>query len=474
MSKRQFLDYNGLELFWMNIQNRFASKNDAIKTGQFVAETDTIRFHPTQANGTTGTAIEFPMANHDKAGAISSDLFATIEQLKAGEGGLVPITGVQIEGTNVNLNNRVANIKLEYTEDVETGKSYLSLVDASPSNAEGVSKAISKIDVTSFVKTGLIKSADYDSEQLKIRLVFNTYENGVAGEVPFEIPVADFIDEYVAGEGINIDNRQDLTDNEIHQSEISVNRAQLDKRGAIRIAKANDNYNVATATSNITSNIINDNDRYIGVEVDKTDKAFVYVPWYNTEVTAESNGSHGLILSPDNSTLTNNISLGENTLASLALADSAMQTLKIVTKEVNKYENNTITKADFESMLDLKSASHVNAIKNNDFNANDSNDTDVPTCAAVKQYVSDTKDALIGSLDSKIDAGRLTLPGNTNYDDTDDYHNARDAKLFYTAITITDGKLVDEGAAYISIYDIADFLPLTKDDINAICGNITE
>ena len=61
----------------------------------------------------------------------------------------------------------------------------------------------------------------------------------------------------------------------------SLKKSSTDKLGGIKIAKDNA-YTVATHTSNLSQNITTVN-QYYGVELDSTGKAFVYVPWLNTE-----------------------------------------------------------------------------------------------------------------------------------------------------------------------------------------------
>lgn len=61
----------------------------------------------------------------------------------------------------------------------------------------------------------------------------------------------------------------------------SLPTASTSALGGILIGKDNSSYTVTAATSNITSNITSG--KYYAVEIDKNDKAFVYVPWTNPE-----------------------------------------------------------------------------------------------------------------------------------------------------------------------------------------------
>ena len=72
---------------------------------------------------------------------------------------------------------------------------------------------------------------------------------------------------------------------------ITLNTAKTDTIGGIKIGKDNSSYAVTTATSSISADITSG--KYYAVEIDKNDKAFVYVPWTdnNTKNTAGSTDS---------------------------------------------------------------------------------------------------------------------------------------------------------------------------------------
>ena len=62
--------------------------------------------------------------------------------------------------------------------------------------------------------------------------------------------------------------------------------ATTDVIGGIRIAKDTISYSVAAGTSPTISADVAEGGKYYGVEIDKNDKAFVYVPWENTTYSA--------------------------------------------------------------------------------------------------------------------------------------------------------------------------------------------
>jgi hypothetical protein len=75
--------------------------------------------------------------------------------------------------------------------------------------------------------------------------------------------------------------------------------------GGIKVAKDNSSYSVATNTSSISANVTSG--KYYGVEIDKDDKAFVYVPWTDTNttsftITANATDDDVVVLSGTNGT----------------------------------------------------------------------------------------------------------------------------------------------------------------------------
>ena len=76
---------------------------------------------------------------------------------------------------------------------------------------------------------------------------------------------------------------------------ITLNTAATDTIGGIKIGKDNSSYAVTAATSSISADVTSG--KYYAVEIDKDDKAFVYVPWTdnNTKNTAGSTDTSSLI-----------------------------------------------------------------------------------------------------------------------------------------------------------------------------------
>lgn len=541
---RKFLDYKGLETFWNNINNTFAKQSDAIKSIDFQSDDDgesiLCTIEKVDANS---SVMPFPMANADSAGAITSEMFTTISMLQGGDvtaGSIVPIKGLKLGSKETSLNDRYSDISLEYKPSSDGKRHYLSIIDSrflndacwksitedewnrvtenntsSPGNdyceynnkyyhwysgekgeqttpayignAPVLNVPKSEIDATEFVKSGFLKNAEYGDVGGKpnIILTFSTYDPIIgAGETPVYIDVSDLVDKYIAGEGISIENYEDdLYDNEIHLSAISLKPASEDKLGGIKVSRSYYNelsdageiikpgFSVDANQSNITSDI-DDDLHYCGVEADRNKKAFVYVPWRSVSVETESNAadSYGLMLESGDS-LIDTIYLGEHTRAALANADSAMQTINIAGIDLIK-DNHIIEKSTLQNALNLKSAAYSDvsdAVKSETDNTGE-NDDKLPTCKAVETHVEDSIEATLASLKGTFHAGSKTITNGSFPED--DVYRSRPINYFYKTIEIVNGLPVTEpnDDNFISIYDIADFCPLSTADINKICG----
>jgi hypothetical protein len=152
------------------------------------------------------------IASKDGAGLMSAAQAATVDNFAAGVDALVPFTGLRINDTDVKIarvddGSRVSNIGLDFATETKTvdGKelksTFIVLKDLA---ADGT--AISKVDVTEFVKQGLLADTDIitDTENNKTYLKF--YWNLANGETKEEvIDVSRLVDVYTNGNGISYD-----------------------------------------------------------------------------------------------------------------------------------------------------------------------------------------------------------------------------------------------------------------------------
>ena len=622
---KKFLDYAGLSQFWGIITGKFATKDEAIKTisiGEGTAPQVTKDLIYETVNGAQ-TVVTLPSASTESSGLMSADHFKIIDDLKTNIDELAPFAGLKIDGSEVSLTGRRANIQLKYESygDAASGKSaYISLIDADypsvgewsettetdylanaqtiPGRYTAVQKGtdikyykwseesagpvnsigeplhnlpISKIDVTELIKTGLLKDADVvvnpagQSAGTYLKLVFNTSPDADTETTnTVYINVTDLIEIYTAGEGITItDIANEGADDIATTGVIKVNAATDTTLGAIKLG-----YTEGAKTYK--------------VQLDSNNRAFVAVPWESVTVTSKTTGANkagqaylttetkkvtgtdadgnptvtyevnieaaeGLkkaeelaitgiqeikghenyvdvetvdrggwgqtttvTLNPSavaslaladsavqtievsdyldknvayttKGTKTYTIDLKASTKASLALADSAVQTINMMGTELSQ-ANPTYTASLAKVAMSLGSASEVNITEDGTLAVQDSDVTGptgavskktVATTKAVKTYVDDEINKLDIKSTNAIDAAVKALDSGLSAGTTDAVaHNYGSAQQLYSSITIEDGKLVeDKSAKYtLTIKDISDFAPLSSTDINTICG----
>lgn len=341
---KKFLDYAGLQRFWAIIDGKFATKDEAIKTitiadGNEPLVTKDLVY--TTVNGAS-TSVKIPAASKESAGLMSANHFGIIDDLKTNIDALAPFAGLQIDGDEVSLTGRRANIKLTYESFGSaadgTRSAFISLIDADypstgeweetteadymsnsaaiegrytsvkvtedgvtsikyykwseecsgPKNSVGVPlyrKPISKIDVSELVKTGLLHSADVvvDPEGYNagtyLELVFNTSVDSVTTSThTVYINVTDLVEIYSAGEGISI------TD--------VANEGADDKArtGVINVVAATDTKLGAMRTGYTVPE--NGNPKTYAVKLDGNSNAYVAVPWETVTVTSKTVGAN--------------------------------------------------------------------------------------------------------------------------------------------------------------------------------------
>ena len=293
----------------------------------------------TMVDGTTKNVVNMPHASRTQAGLMSPDQFAIVDDLEHNIEDMAPFAGLKLgdaaNANEVSLLGRKANIELKYMTETDgagiTNKAFIALVDSNypaggnwtesneagynaaadktnwhtwrqsngsyryyywsetgkigPINALGepiMNQAITKIDVTELVKTGLLIDSDvvinptgFDAGTY-LKLVFNAYNaaDGTSKPQTQYINVTDLVEIYTAGEGISItDDKNAGADDVARTGVINVVAATDAKLGAIRTG-----YTVPeTADANAKT---------YAVELDANSKAYVAVPWNETVVNA--------------------------------------------------------------------------------------------------------------------------------------------------------------------------------------------
>lgn len=336
---QKFLNYDGLTHLWGIINKRFSTKDETVTSisiadGSTPLVTQDIVY--TNASGTP-YSVQIPAASEGNAGLMSADHYGIIKDLKTNIDSMAPFAGLQIDGNEVSLTGRRANIKLKYEAfgDAANGSrtAFISLIDADypttgewsetteedylansskivgrytsvkdgdngikyykwseesagPKNSVGVPlyrQPISQIDVSELVKTGLLNSADVVvnpagyAEGTYLELVFNTSPDSETNTShTVYINVTDLVEIYSGGEGIVITDEENTgADNKARTGKINVVAATDTSLGAIKTG-----YTVPE----------NGNPKTYAVKLDSNSKAYVVVPWETVTVTAKSDG----------------------------------------------------------------------------------------------------------------------------------------------------------------------------------------
>lgn len=377
---KRFLDYAGLSLFWDKILAKFVDKKDAVKYGSLQiadtgndTETRTITY--TDVAGTQTAQIVLPAATENKAGLMSASHYGMLENIKTNIDEMAPFAGLKINDNEVSLTDRNANIILKYEAEgtAETGrKAYISLMDKDypngtwtvidkatyeanmaepsyyawtdtktnetsyykwseagkkgPRNSVGkpiMNKAISRIDVTELLKTGMLISSDVvinptgQTPGTYLKLVFDTSKDAnTPDQDVVYINVNDLVDVYTAGDGITIESTSDEnTENDQPKTgKISLKTATDSEVGGIKVG-----YSGTTA-------------RTYAVKLDDNGKAYVAIPWEEMMITAEGDGyitASAQEVSTENNVNTWKISVkaGEGLTKAEQFAKSSIQTV---------------------------------------------------------------------------------------------------------------------------------------------------
>ena len=419
-TKKQYLDYDGLGLFWGKIKENFARKSEALNTLSVVVdETDKNKVvivgaygDSTDENPHIFTSDALPTASSTQAGLMTKEQATTLAGLVATGGQENIIEGIQIEGNNVSLNNKLANLGLKYesklSDDGKKVEAFISLVDLNGGDA------ISEIPVTELTKTGILAESTLvvDPEGYAagtyLKLGFNTVDAEGNISITYQyINVTDLIDVYTGGEGITVSDK-----------EISLKAASANTLGGIKTGYAEIGKNYAVKLDN--------------------DNAYVTVNWVETEVNVKSGSENYLNVdsSPSADKTTYTIGAGAGLTEAINKANSAIQSIKVLGKTLTATDDElTVEDASGANALDLKTAAH----KDITATIGAGSDELVATSSAVKSYVDGAIDELVkvgGVIETEAESAK---------------NAAIDAAKKYT----------DD--------EIAKFVPLLSADIDEIC-----
>ena len=203
---------------------------------------------------------------------------------------------------------------------------------------------------------------------------------------------------------------------------------------------------------------------------------------------AQATGDNDLVITPaadaaDKGKKAYTITLGDRTVNSLNLADSAVQKIVMMGTELNE-TNSVYTAEEATLAMSLGSAANVNittdvtlaeqeTIVKGPKDAQTSRST-VATTAAVKTYVDETAKSIKTSYEGLVTSTIEGLDSDLTATKSGAASHAQgvDAQPVFTKIVINDGKLdkTASAQAYLTVSDITDFRPFTEAEINEICG----
>lgn len=300
---KKFLDEAGLGSLWTQIRSGYAPKWKVIafdtmtinpvkdNTERIDVTIQSISESPKQdkdGNWTVDTSkayqkvLSIPTATQSLPGVMSTADKTKLDNMGTSIENTIPLKGVQIDGTDLNLTDKKVNFALSY--DAATDN--LSLIDKNNGNV-----ALSTVGILGdALKDAIISNAEIVDENngttgtfLKITFVV-TDQDGNNTTRDVYANVADLIDTYTAGTGITITTGNNTgIDGVASSKQIELKCATTRALGGVKIRKDTSGYTVAaTTTPTISANITTG--RYRGVEIDKNDAAFVYCPPENVSI----------------------------------------------------------------------------------------------------------------------------------------------------------------------------------------------
>lgn len=508
-------------------------------------------------------SLTIPAATATEAGLLSADKFQIIDDIENQINDMAPFHGLKLgntkdDATEVNLTGKRASIGLNFNSSGDIGtpdrKAYIELVDlnyptngtwstitkelyeansdkpeyhayiakgedgtetityhlwsvsgeAGPVNNLGepiTQKALSRIDVTEFVKAGLLASADVVIHEGKLQLKLEFFVGNEGGTDTVYIDVTDLVDVYTAGEGISIgESTGSDADDQPTSTEISLKAATDSTLGGIKTGYVSADKNYA-------------------IKLDASNNAYVIVPWNETTVSATTSeidvttskeifkvtvSSETVSLGTNKGNNTNyniNIEPGDGFRHVESVANSAIQKIILFDNTIVDKTNSDYTKSELVNDAQLGSAINTNVFNGeinidpevttqntssteftkNTYKTNEETGElelektetqtvtfdNVPTVSAVKSYVERYVEATV--------TDDVTAP---SIDAAETAQNET-ARRFFTKIAMNNGKFIDvdvengSEAAPISINDIYDFRQITIAEIETLCNSGT-
>lgn len=313
MAQQQYLNTAGLQKLWARIVAGFAPINKAVdlsKTTATATKTGVaINFTACGADPVSGGAIpsgslELPVVSQAQAGIMTAADKTKLDKLGDSIDGAIALNGVAVNGTPLTIGSVGENTKhVNFAIAYDATSKKLNIVDKNNSDA-----VLSSVEVNNFIGDAILshsltsasivnKNGSNESGTfLKLTFSITELDGGTKSEDVYA-NVADLVSTYSAGTGISITDEAGQTiDGVAHTGKITLNTAGTNTIGGIKIRKDNTSYAVTPKLSSLNADA--SNGRYFGVEIDKNDAAFVYVPSQEvvvngTPTAATGNTAHG-------------------------------------------------------------------------------------------------------------------------------------------------------------------------------------
>lgn len=282
LNNKKYLDETGLSTLWGRITNGFSPRWMAYHPTTIAADGTTVAItHSSAATAEQKTngkgpdiVVTLPAVTTTTAGVMSAADKTKLDNMGATAENAVTIKKIQVNNTDLSVDDdKIVDWDFVYNESTDT----LDIIDKNAANAVLTSVAVNDF-IGDAIKEAILTSADIvnaDGEGNSgtfIKLVFATknQEQATASTQEVYINVADLIDIYNAGDGIDI-TQGAIDHNETQRtSTITLKIATTSKRGGFVAGWVDANQEAVTRTDIDT--------RTFAVGIGKGDKAMVTVP----------------------------------------------------------------------------------------------------------------------------------------------------------------------------------------------------
>ena len=339
---KQYLDKEGLDALWRKIDDTFSPRSLAYRPTVLGGDATSLTIQFKNANDEQ-TNIILPLVNSvdsmkPHAGLMSPSDKDKLDSLDSTAENAVTLKNILVGGGDNNVNPVKLTPNTTQTDaskddykSVAFGLSYdadsdlLSIVDLNTQikddngNITTPATALSSVHILGdALKDAMIEdvevvNSDGTNDGLFLKFTFKTINQ--QGDVSntddtriVYVNIADLVDIYTGGIGISIDNDESSNagaDYTQRSTIINLKTAAIDEIGGIKVHKNNafsegEGVEVSALTSSLndtSENIAGTSHRYLGVEIDKNGKAFVYNPVEVVNIadanTSTDNTNHG-------------------------------------------------------------------------------------------------------------------------------------------------------------------------------------